>query len=110
MAEKSQKIIEFLQKYDAIFIFGSRFIYGIRNFSPVAIGIAGIHPLKFSTFNIPAALIWSVLVASAGYLFSDAVDAVKEHMHIVEIFALAILCIGLGIFLLKRKRKKAKLR
>lgn len=105
-AKKSKKIIEFLQKYDAAFIFGSRFIYGIRNFSPIAIGMANIHPIKFSTFNIPAAFIWSIVIAGAGYLFSDALETAKEHMQFVEILALAILCVVLGIFLFKKRKKK----
>ena len=107
-AKKSERIIEFLQKYDAAFIFGSRFIYGIRNFSPIAIGMANIHPIKFSTFNIPAAFVWSVVIAGAGYLFSDAFDAAEEHMQVVEILALVLLCVVLGIFLFKKRKKSKK--
>lgn len=107
-AKKSERIIEFLRKYDAAFIFGSRFIYGIRNFSPLAIGMANIHPIKFSTFNIPAAFIWSVVIAGAGYLFSDALDAAEEHMQIVEILALVLLCVVLGIFLLKKRKRNKR--
>ena len=57
IAKKSEKVLEFLRKYNSAFIFGSRFVYGIRNISPMVIGIAGIPPLKFSTLNIPAAFI-----------------------------------------------------
>lgn len=107
LAQKSERIMQFLKKYNAAFIFGSRFIYGIRNFSPIAIGMAGIHPAKFSLFNIPAAIIWSIIVAGAGYLFSDTLEAAKKHMEIVEVVALVLLCIGL-IFFWIRKSKKNK--
>ena len=108
IAEKYVKIISFLRKYDAAFIFGSRFIYGIRNFSPIVIGMAGIHPIKFSSFNIPAAFIWSVVIAGAGYLFSDALESAKTNVQVVEIIALTLLLIGFIVFLFKRNKKKRR--
>ncbi|MBR1734876.1 MAG: DedA family protein [Alphaproteobacteria bacterium] len=108
--QKSVKIIAFLRKYDAAFIFGSRFIYGIRNFSPIVIGIAGINPIKFSSFNIPAAFIWSVVIAGAGYLFSDAIEVAKSNVQIIEIIALTVLIVWFVAFLFKRQqRRKNKL-
>lgn len=105
-AQKTAKIISFLRKYDAAFIFGSRFIYGIRNFSPIVIGMTGIPPIKFSSFNIPAALIWSVVVAGAGYMFADALDAAEGHMQLLQMSALAILMTGFAVYLFKKQKRK----
>jgi membrane protein DedA with SNARE-associated domain len=102
IAKKSQKVINFLKQYDAAFIFGSRFIYGIRNISPIIIGMAEIPPLKFSSLNVPAAFVWSIVVAGAGYVFADAVEASKGRMQLVEIIALVLLLIALGIFVYKK--------
>ncbi|MCR5224692.1 MAG: DedA family protein [Alphaproteobacteria bacterium] len=106
LQEKSKKVLEFLRKYKSTFIFGSRFIYGIRNFSPIAIGMANISPLKFSTLNVPAAFIWSILVAGAGYVFADALERAKENMQYVQIFALIILCVSLGWFIFHKTKKR----
>lgn len=108
LAQKSEKIMRFLRKYDTIFIFCSRFIYGIRNFSPIAIGMTGIHPLKFSACNIPAAFIWSAIVAGAGYFFSNALESAKENMHVAEMLALGLVILVLGIYLYRKRRKKEK--
>ena len=108
LADKSEKIMRFLRKYDMLFIFCSRFIYGIRNFSPIAIGMAGIHPAKFSACNIPAAFIWSVVVAGAGYFFSNVLESAKKNIHIAELVALGLVCVGLGVYLYRRKRKVNK--
>jgi membrane protein DedA with SNARE-associated domain len=103
LSEKSANAIEFLRKYNATFIFGSRFIYGIRNISPLVIGMAGITPLKFSLLNIPAAMIWSVLVAGAGYVFADVLESTKEHMQYIQLGALGVLLIALACFLYHKK-------
>jgi membrane protein DedA with SNARE-associated domain len=106
--DKSQKVIDFLRKYNASFIFGSRFIYGIRNISPIVIGVANIHPIKFSSLNVPAALIWSVLVAGAGYVFAETLESAKEHMQLIQIAVLVLLIIAVTLFVFKYNKGKGK--
>jgi membrane protein DedA with SNARE-associated domain len=106
LSEKSATVIEFLQKYDSAFIFGSRFVYGIRNISPIIIGIAKITPLKFSSLNVPAAMIWSIVVAGAGYLFANVLESTKSNLKYVQIGALIILSMFLLFFLYKKTYKK----
>ncbi|MDR2067840.1 MAG: DedA family protein [Holosporaceae bacterium] len=99
LSEKSDKVIKFLKKYDSSFIFGSRFIYGIRNISPIIIGMAGITPLRFSSLNIPAAMIWSVAVAGAGYIFADFLESTKNNLQYLQIAVLIIFCAALLYFI-----------
>ncbi|MDR2107433.1 MAG: DedA family protein [Holosporaceae bacterium] len=106
LSQKSSKVIEFLKKYDSAFIFGSRFVYGIRNISPIIIGVAKITPLKFSTLNVPAAFIWSVSVAGAGYVFADVLESAKENLKYVQLGALAILCAAVAYFFIRKTDKK----
>lgn len=106
LLKKSQKIIEFLHKYKHGFIFISRFIYGIRNISPLIIGTARISPIVFSSLNIPAALIWSVLVTYAGYLFADALDSAEWEMKLLQIVMLIIFITSVFIFIHKKKRSR----
>lgn len=67
LGEKSKKISRLLEKYDVPFIFGFRFIYGIRILSPFFIGISKISILKFSVLNFFSAVIWSILSCTLGY-------------------------------------------
>lgn len=92
LEKKSKKVLEFLKKYDSAFIFCSRFIYGIRNVSPVMIGIAKITPLKFSMLNVPAAFIWAILVAGVGYFFANMLDKAQQNLEFLKIVALFIFC------------------
>ncbi|MDR0968026.1 MAG: DedA family protein [Holosporaceae bacterium] len=106
LKKKSNNAIEFLRKYDSAFIFGCRFIYGIRNVSPMLIGAAKITPLKFSSLNVPAALIWSIVVAGAGYLFADVLESAKANLKYAQIGLLAILCAALAWFYYKKRKSK----
>lgn len=108
LKEKAQRVIEFLRKYDSAFIFGCRFVYGIRNISPIMIGISDISPLKYSTLNIPAAFVWAVSVAGAGYIFANALESAKDHLEYVQYIALFILISALSYFLYRKNIKKKK--
>jgi membrane protein DedA with SNARE-associated domain len=106
LKEKFKKVLEFLRKYDSAFIFGCRFVYGIRNVSPIMIGVAGIPPLKYSALNIPAAFIWAVIVAGVGYAFANVVEKAKDNLQYVQYAALVVLLSALFYFIFKKKRKR----
>lgn len=106
LKEKSQRVIEFLRKYDSVFIFGCRFVYGIRNVSPVMIGVANIPPLKYSALNVPAAFVWAVAVAGAGYAFANVVEKAKDNLQYVQYGALALLIGALFYFIFKKNQKR----
>jgi len=104
--KKSEKAMEFLRQYDTAFIFGSRFIYGIRNISPVIIGMAEIPPAKFIVLNILAAIVWSVSIVGIGYLFADALNLAKDNVQILQIIGLIVLVVVAIIFVRKKTKKK----
>jgi membrane protein DedA with SNARE-associated domain len=70
---------KWLKKYDVLFIFSFRFIYGIRNISPLIIGASGVPSKKFFFVNFAAAIIWSVSIACIGYVFSNAIEGIVAH-------------------------------
>ncbi len=106
LEEKSLRVIEFLRKYDSAFIFGCRFIYGIRNVSPLMIGASGISPLKYSALNIPAAFVWAVSIAGTGYAFADIIERAKNNIQYVQYGALVLLAGALFYFIYKKNLKK----
>lgn len=105
--QKSHIIMSFLQKYGMYFIFASRFVYGIRNVSPLIVGMSGISPMRFSVVNIPAAVIWSVSVAGAGYLCADFVERTADGLKYLQIAALVALVVFV-VFYIKRNINKKK--
>ncbi len=103
---KTVKFEKLLDRFHAPLILGNRFLYGMRIAGPVVIGMSNISSARFITLNAAGALIWSVLISSAGYLFGHTIEAVlsdlKHYEHFVILF---IILISFIIFLLKHLKK-----
>lgn len=86
------KAFGLLHKYDTLFILSFRFIYGIRNVSPIVVGMSGISTLRFTVLNIIAAAIWSLLSCMLGYyggeFFEILLPIILEH----KLSAILIMC------------------
>lgn len=81
------KASELLRRWDIWFILSFRFIYGIRNVAPFAIGNAGIKPLRFFLLNMMAAAVWAISFGGSGYVFGSAfgrmLGDVKHYEYIM---------------------------
>lgn len=80
------KALEMLKKYDTLFILSSRFIYGIRNASPIAIGMSGTPPRKYIPLNILAAAIWSILSCGGAYLLGSTMEHFFENFNKFQMY------------------------
>jgi len=81
----ASRAFRMLHKWDVGFILVFRFVYGIRTISPIVIGTSGIPPRRFVPLNFLAAVIWTVISCSAGYLggylLGDAVEEIVRNFH-----------------------------
>jgi membrane protein DedA with SNARE-associated domain len=102
--KKCEKVMKFLREYDTLFIFGSRFAYGIRNITPIVIGMAKITPKKFSSLNVPAAMVWSIIVAGVGYVFADMLESAEGGLKYVKIAALILVYFMASYFIYKKTK------
>ena len=91
-----RKVLEHAERHNTLIILGFRFVYGFRTVTPFAIGMTRISWLRFLILNAVAALIWSAVVAGAGYVFGNALEIVLGNLRRYEIYAfLALAAIGL---------------
>ncbi len=109
---KKEKASELLRKYDTLLIVGFRFVYGLRNITPIILGMSGISFRRFLIFNIIGASSWAVLITAGGYYFGHAMLTVLEFFgksvfHII-IGAAVLLLIGCIIYIALEKRKKKR--
>src|SRR5690606_17821135 len=99
-----------LERYDTGFILTFRFIYGVRNVTPFALGMSNVSALRFAILNFVAAGMWAVTFAGAGYLFGHAVIAVvgesKAYIGYV-LAALLLLALAFWLFKILRRRRDA---
>lgn len=113
LKEKSKIAFRFVRKYDWIYIFSFRFIYGIRNISPLVIGSAMVSPKKYCFFNFLAAVIWASTIPLVGYYFADFIKSrisnVEHYVIILGLFVIAVALVPYLVYKFKdivSKRKK----
>lgn len=107
----SNRAFDLLHKWDVWFILTFRFIYGVRIISPIVVGASGLAPRRFAPLNFIAAIIWTILSCSAGYLIGEMIEDIFENFHIIEKYFLyvslaLIAAIGLCVYVIRRIRHK----
>ncbi|MBF0294965.1 MAG: DedA family protein [Magnetococcales bacterium] len=93
---RTARVMELLAKYDTWFILGFRFVYGVRNVTPFALGATSIPSLRFMVLNAIAAIVWATTFAYGGYLFGHAMEAFLEKIKAYQIYFFG----GLGLVLI----------
>ena len=106
---RAKRAMAFLRKYNTAFIFGYRFIYGIRNISPLIIGMAKVPKLKYAVLNVLASIVWASIIAGLGYSFANALEATSSKLQIFQklLFGLVIFA-PIVIFIVKQFKKNKK--
>ena len=98
-----------LQRYGDVFVFGFRFIYGIRTVTPVLLGMSDYPRLRFVCLNFAGVAIWSVTISWAGWALGAAFQPIMDRaVHAQKLF-LGALAVGLVVWLaLSLFRRRAR--
>lgn len=67
VAKNMDRATGLFKKYDTILILCFRFVYGVRNVTPIMLGISGVSHKKFFFLNSIGAGIWALTFAYGGY-------------------------------------------
>lgn len=91
------KVTRIMEKHETLLILGFRFLYGLRNVTPVMLGISGVSRKKFIILNIIGAAIWSVSFSWGGYLFGMLLaEVLQTFAEYARIIIAALLILGAG--------------
>ena len=71
---KADGVFRLLDRYNDLFILTFRFIYGLRNISPFAIGMTQVAGKRFFALNLIAALVWANSFVWGGYFLGRALE------------------------------------
>jgi len=96
------KVIRLIETHPIKFILSFRFVYGVRNIAPVALGLSSISALKYMTFNCIAAIVWAIAFTSIGYFFGKAAEVFIGQIHGVAGKVVAALVVGLIVYFVFR--------
>ena len=105
---KAQQAQRLIQRYHTPLILGVRFLYGLRTVGPMVIGMSPLPNFHFVLLNALGAIIWAVIIATLGYAFSNAIEALMPQIrHYEEYIFIGVLVVGAVVWLIMRVRNRA---
>lgn len=91
---KIARVVSMLENHPRLFIFGFRFVYGIRTISPFVIGASSVKARTFVVANFLAASLWGVGITGLGYVSGGLIEmflgTLKLHVHLLVAMAFVI--------------------
>ncbi len=89
-----ERVQGYLARHELAILVGFRFIYGLRNAVPFAIGATGYSPAKFVPLNLLGGLIWSLTFCLLGFLFGHGMSVILEDARRFEGAGLLVLSVA----------------
>ncbi len=74
LEDKTAGVFRLLDRHNDLFILTFRFIYGLRNISPFAIGMTQVSRRRFLALNAVAAATWANAFVWGGYFLGRALE------------------------------------
>jgi membrane protein DedA with SNARE-associated domain len=96
-----------LQKYDTAMILGFRFIYGVRNVTPIMLGISGVSHMKFFLLNAVGAGLWALAFTYGGHYAGQAFMSLMDrvgHGILYVLLALAAVLIAWRVYAARKQK------
>lgn len=108
VAKNMDRAAWLFKKYDTALILGFRFVYGVRNITPIMLGISGVSHKKFFFLNMIGAGVWATAFTYGGLYMGKAFMKMMAHVGhgIFYILIGAIIMAGLLWYLRARRTVK----
>lgn len=98
-----RRALNLIERYPKGFIFGFRFIYGIRIASPLALGTSSIRAHTFLVLNFCSAFLWATCFITVGYVFGATLQALLGAFHRFEFAIVGVVFIALIVWVIRSK-------
>lgn len=97
-----------LQRHRDLFIFGFRFLYGLRVVSPLMIGLTDVSAVRYTVINVIGGVVWAVSITMAAVLLGEGVESLVAGCQWIELLLLAAGTAGLACTWWLRRRRRAR--
>jgi membrane protein DedA with SNARE-associated domain/thioredoxin-related protein len=77
--KQAAKVYRIFEHHQDWLMLGFRFLYGVRNITPFALGISNVRARKFVICNVIGATLWAVAFTLAGYFLGQAAEGYLAH-------------------------------
>jgi len=88
-----------LDRFHTPLILGFRFLYGLRIVAPFVMGTSNISSVRFMMLNALGAVLWSIVISFAGYLFGHAVETILADIKHYELYVILLIILTSAIIL-----------
>jgi membrane protein DedA with SNARE-associated domain len=87
-------------------ILAVRFVYGLRTFGPVVVGMSRVGGWTFALYNAIGAILWSTCFVLAGYFIGEALTTfLGDLRHLEREAAVAVVLVAIAIAIIYRWRR-----
>ena len=103
-----------LERHGNAFVFGFRFIYGVRTVTPALLGMSRYSLGRFTCLNLAGGAVWAVGVGGAGWALGATLAVVLQRAaHIEELLggvglAAIVAWLAWRLFLRRKSRSGSK--
>lgn len=105
---KMAKLERFFDKHGAVSTFTGRLVPGLRHYISFPAGLAKMRVAPFLTYTALGGSIWMMVLLVLGYKIGENQDLAKVYMPWIKVGMVAALVIGIGTYVLIRKRRAAR--
>lgn len=103
------KAASLFKKYDTALILGFRFIYGVRNITPIMLGISGVSHKKFFALNFIGAGVWALTFTYGGLYVGKTFMRVMDNVgHGILYGILAVILTACLIWFIRARHAVTK--
>lgn len=98
----------FMRRYHVFWIFGIRYLYGMRWLAAALAGSSRIPLLRFAALALPACFTWALVVGALGYVVGDAMERILGDLERYELYvllAVALLGITYGLVVYSKEQR-----
>ncbi|MYN43926.1 hypothetical protein GTP23_02450 [Pseudoduganella sp. FT93W] len=103
--EALRRTHEFFEKHGGKTIVLARFVPVVRTFAPFVAGVSDMTHGRFQLYNITGAVLWVVLLTTAGYFFGN-IAIVREHLTEIVLVGVGVAIVPMalgGVYKLGRR-------
>jgi membrane protein DedA with SNARE-associated domain len=108
LAKKAERTEGLIRKYETPLILSFRFIYGMRNVTPIMLGINRVSHPKFLALNILTAGVWAAAFTWGGFFFGMLFEKyIRQASYALLAILAAAVIAGIAWYIRQHKRDKA---
>lgn len=109
MAKNTEKARRLMHKYETALILGFRFVYGVRNVTPILLSVSGVKHKKFFLLNMVGASVWALSFSFGGFYFGELINHfAEEHPYLKYAILGGFILLIVGAVVLVRLRARIR--